>query len=158
VIGFHRFSWEFSFLVLLICFFLGEHALLPFCEGLIVEAFKARRQMRIRLSNGSAPSPSETLVRVVTKLLAMHIRGGPVRVLRLERTSKMLTDQHSTFFSRQSCSQSVDAAEEGGFGTLHFADHQQLWLTYKTMQPTAPWQKNLNVFATAPCRGLSLSR
>ena len=63
-------------------FFWANTQLLPFCEGLIVEALKARRQMRIRLSNGSAPSPSETLVRVVTRLLAMHIRGGPVRVLR----------------------------------------------------------------------------
>jgi hypothetical protein len=26
------------------------------------------------------------------------------------------------------------------------------------MKPTAPWRSDLSVFATTPCRGLSLSR
>jgi len=41
--------------------------------------------MRIRLSNGSAPGPSEALVKVVERLLAMHIRGGSVRVFWLKK-------------------------------------------------------------------------
>jgi hypothetical protein len=49
----------------------------------------------------------------------------------------MLIEQHSTFLSRQSCSQSVDVAERGVFATPHFADHEQLWLTYKPMKLTA---------------------
>jgi len=28
----------------------------------------------------------------------------------------------------------------------------------QSMKPTAPWRYNFNVFATTPCRGLSLSR
>src|SRR5437867_8928811 len=72
----------------LICDFLAKHALLPFCESLIVEALKTRRQMRIRLSNGSAPGPSEALVKVVERLLAMHIRGGSVRVFWLKKIKR----------------------------------------------------------------------
>jgi len=48
----------------------------------------------------------------------------------------MLTYQRSKFCSRQSCSQSVDGGE-GAFEALHFAVYEQLWLTYKAMQPTA---------------------
>src|SRR6059036_2628584 len=45
----------------------------------------------------------------------------------------MLTYQRSRFWSRQSCSQSVDP-DEGACAVLSFADHEQLWLTYKALQ------------------------
>ena len=48
----------------------------------------------------------------------------------------MLTYQQSRFWPWQSCSQPVDGGE-GAFAALHFAAHEQLWLTYKAMQPTA---------------------
>src|SRR5437762_675709 len=54
-----------------------------------------------------------------------------------ENKSKMLTYQRSPFWSRQSCSQSVESGEGGVFASLPFADHEQLWLTYKAMQLTA---------------------
>jgi hypothetical protein len=31
-------------------------------------------------------------------------------------------------------------------------------LSNQTMKPTAPWRNKFSVFATTPCRGLSLSR
>jgi hypothetical protein len=66
----------------------------------------------------------------------MDIRGGPVRVLRWETNQKMLIDQHSIFLSRQSCSQSVAGDDGGALVALHFADDEQLWLTYKAMERT----------------------
>jgi hypothetical protein len=44
----------------------------------------------------------------------------------------MLTYQRSRFWSRQSCSQSVDP-DEGACAVLPFADHEQLWLTYNAL-------------------------
>jgi hypothetical protein len=48
----------------------------------------------------------------------------------------MLTDQHSTFLSQQSCSQSVVDDKERAVSALSYADDEQLWLTYKAIQPT----------------------
>jgi hypothetical protein len=94
--------------------------------------------MRIRLSNGSAPSPPEILVTVVAKLLAMHIRGGPVRVSPVGEKTKMASYQDSTFLSRQSCSQSADG-DERAIAALLSAAHEQLWLSYKPMKTGYDW-------------------
>ena len=48
----------------------------------------------------------------------------------------MLTYQRSKIWSRQSCSQSANSDEEAS-EQLPFAAYEQLWLTYKEMQPTA---------------------
>jgi hypothetical protein len=50
--------------------------------------------------------------------------------------SEIVTYQRSRFWWRQSCSQSVDG-DEGAFEPLYFAVYEQLWLTYKLLQPTA---------------------
>ena len=46
---------------------------------------------------------------------------------------------------------------------LHLTDDAELWRTAtpapnQSMKPTAPWRNKFSVFATAPCRGLSLAR
>jgi hypothetical protein len=48
----------------------------------------------------------------------------------------MLTYQRSKIWSPQSCSQSADP-DEGSLLPLLSADHEQLWLTYKAIRPTA---------------------
>jgi hypothetical protein len=50
------------------------------------------------------------------------------------KKAKMLIDQPSTFFSGQSCSQSVEGDEGRALPALPFADDEQLWLTYKAME------------------------
>jgi len=73
----------------LICVSWAKHALLPFCESLIVEALKTRvGKWEFVCRTGAHRDPSEALVKVVDRPLAMHIRGGPVRVPRLQRNQR----------------------------------------------------------------------
>jgi hypothetical protein len=58
----------------------GKHALLPFCESLIVEALKDASANENSFVERERTGPSEALVKVVVRLLGMHIRDGPVRV------------------------------------------------------------------------------
>jgi hypothetical protein len=63
----------------------------------------------------------------------------------------MLTYQRSSFWSRQSCSQSVDG-DQGAFEPLHFAAYEQLWLTYNALQPTAAGPGVLDVDMELDCQ------
>ena len=61
----------------------------------------------------------------------------------------MLSYQRSSFWSRQSCSQSVDG-DEGAFEPLHFAVCEQLWLAYKECsKPPAATRSSFRVTTTS---------